>query len=111
MKDKIIWIFFNRDHDDDDSVFDAVGKLNEVKGMRGLCRYFKEVAQSARSGEQVHKNISHYMGLYFTILTTNKSDTMSELHIVLLGWLPWECNNPCSSDSFFWSRDVDQTRR
>ena len=77
--------FFNRDHDDDDSVFDAVGKLNEVKGMRGLCRYFKEVAQSARSGEQVHKNISHYMGLYFTILTTNKSDTMSELHIVLLG--------------------------
>ena len=79
--------FFNRDHDDDDSVFDAVGKLNEVKGMRGLCRYFKEVAQSARSGEQVHKNISHYMGLYysFTILTTNKSNTINELHIVLLG--------------------------
>ena len=57
--------FFNRDHDDDDSVFDAVGKLNEVKGMRGLCRYFKEVAQSARSGEQVHNYILHYMVLFY----------------------------------------------
>ena len=37
-------------------MFDAVGKLNEVKGMRGLCRYFKEVAQSARPGGQVNKN-------------------------------------------------------
>ena len=65
MKDKIIWIFFNRDHDDEDSVFDAVGKLNEVKGMRGLCRYFKEVAQSARSGEQVHTDTSYYMVLFY----------------------------------------------
>ena len=33
-------------------MFDAVSKLNEVRGVKGLGRFFKQIAQSARSGSQ-----------------------------------------------------------
>ncbi|XP_075894597.1 BAI1-associated protein 3 [Nelusetta ayraudi] len=37
------------DHDDDVSVAEACKKLNEVSGLRGMGRYFKQIAKSLRS--------------------------------------------------------------
>ena len=41
-----------RDHDDETNVIEAVKKLNEVKGVRGIRRFFKQVAQSAKGTDQ-----------------------------------------------------------
>ena len=36
-----------RDHDDETNVLEAVKKLNDVKGVKGIRRYFKQVAMAA----------------------------------------------------------------
>ena len=40
------------DHDDEINVLEAVSKLNQVKDVKGIRRYFKQVAQSARGSDQ-----------------------------------------------------------
>ncbi|KAF8778199.1 BAI1-associated protein 3 like protein [Argiope bruennichi] len=48
------------DQDDESSVFDAAGKLNEVSSLKGVGRYFKQIAQSARTSNG--ENVDDFLG-------------------------------------------------
>ena len=61
------WICVNdhylfRDHDDEISVVEAARKLNEVSGLKGLSRFFKQVAQSARTKNNSSSNVDDFLG-------------------------------------------------
>ncbi|XP_061081147.1 BAI1-associated protein 3-like [Conger conger] len=51
------------DHDDDVSVAEACRKLNEVSGLRGMGRYFKQIAKSVRAnGSAAEESADDFLG-------------------------------------------------
>ncbi len=71
------WNF--RDHDDESNVLDAVRHLNQVKGVKGLRRYFKQVSQSARS--KPGADVDDFLGCLNIKIAVRKACTTREWRV------------------------------
>lgn len=71
------------DHDDEFSVFEAARKLNQVQGFKGLNRYFKQIAQSARTNcSNEGLNIDDFLGSVNFKINVRRNETKMEIFLL-----------------------------
>ena len=73
------------DHDDEFSVIEAAKTLNEVQGLKGLGRYFKQVAQSARTSKSSGNSVDDFLGCVNVRLDVSRDSAYFLLEIHVMG--------------------------